>query len=480
MPDSGPAGRSLWNDEPTLEDELGRIPLVRDVARHVATCRPPQVFGLHGGWGSGKTSLLHQVHWHLTGECPQQAEAKDDKGKRRIKERLKGRGLATGEYRENVAVVWFEAWRYQHEAVPIVALLHEIRSQLPWTARFKNNVKKLSEVTVRGALLSIEDLTKKIGFQASKVQEAGERWEKDHLAGSLPSHVIRQHLEEALDQLLRNPKGEPEGKAPSNRLVILVDDLDRCEPRAAYQLLEGIKIYLNLRNCVFLLGMHHGVIEEAIAHQLPRDGRDEKGVLRARRAREYLEKLCHNIFHLQPIDDPGPLLRHYLEGSRDALSFPAVDDVVSVVQAFAVLPGNARRIKSFSNVLLRNAERVGPLITEQENPEGRRRKARLVVLLASLYVFHPEIYRHLRARSDFFGVLRGWITGDPHFETHDALRHIDRVQRYEKDESDPTPTPSPGAYLFPDPSEPNVLRVQSLIMQLRPPERTELDEIQLV
>ena len=51
----------LHNDEPTLLDRLDRIALVREVAKHIATCDPPQVFGIHGDWGLGKTSFLQQL-----------------------------------------------------------------------------------------------------------------------------------------------------------------------------------------------------------------------------------------------------------------------------------------------------------------------------------------------------------------------------------------------------------------------------------
>ena len=85
----------------------------------VAKGKPPQVIGVHGDWGSGKTSFLLQLQWRLTGECPQLP-----------KERRLGMSKPERPY-DNVTVVWFEAWRYQYEAVPIVALLQEIRSQLP-------------------------------------------------------------------------------------------------------------------------------------------------------------------------------------------------------------------------------------------------------------------------------------------------------------------------------------------------------------
>ena len=46
---------------PPLLDTLERGPLIREVGEAIAHCRPPQVFGVHGDWGLGKTSILHQV-----------------------------------------------------------------------------------------------------------------------------------------------------------------------------------------------------------------------------------------------------------------------------------------------------------------------------------------------------------------------------------------------------------------------------------
>ena len=44
------------------------------------------------------------------------------------------------------------AWRYQHEPAPVVALLHEIRAQLPAASKLFDSAKKLGEVSIKSAL----------------------------------------------------------------------------------------------------------------------------------------------------------------------------------------------------------------------------------------------------------------------------------------------------------------------------------------
>ena len=98
--------------------------------------------------------------------------------------------------KDHVAVIWFEAWRYQQEAAPVVALLHEIRSQLPTASKVLAAAKKWATVVGKSALFNLERVTNLIGFQASKIQDTKEKWEKDHFAEQLPSHTLRQFLED--------------------------------------------------------------------------------------------------------------------------------------------------------------------------------------------------------------------------------------------------------------------------------------------
>lgn len=433
----------LRSDEATVNDLLDRSALVSRVGDLIATCDTPHVFGVHGDWGTGKTSFLQQVQHYISGTCPQNEIAANP---------------LSAKYKK-ATVIWFEAWRYQHEAVPVVALLHEIRTQLPWTGRFRKEVTKIGEVAARSALLAMEDLTKKIGVQASKVQEQGEKWEQANLAVSLPSHVIRRHLEEAIETLLRREKGNNDPlKAP--RLVVIVDDLDRCSPEAAYALLEGIKIYLNLRSCVFVLGMNQRIVEEAITLHLPKSQADSEPQARTLKAREYLEKLCQNIFHLPLVKDPSSLLDSMIEGVQER------PRIIAIVKASRCLPANPRKIKAFGNMIRRSGESLDQRIAQEPKEEEKDRQVRLFLLVALLYQFHPDLFRLLEDQPLYYEEIRRWASGGG--SDHGPLKYLQirPLKSGAAGSADPGAGPVFGE-LYLDPGDPTYFRFQQLVADLQ-------------
>ncbi len=105
----------IFNDNWTLEDQLGHSRHVEEMAELLLTCKPPYVVGIHGDWGVGKTSFLRKLHAYLSGEkC----------GYKDVPEEYK----TACKDKDNIEVIWFDAWHYQFEQNPAVALLNEIRS----------------------------------------------------------------------------------------------------------------------------------------------------------------------------------------------------------------------------------------------------------------------------------------------------------------------------------------------------------------
>lgn len=435
------------NDEPTLFDTLGRAALVEEVGDAVARCAPPQVFGIHGDWGLGKTSFLYQLQWHLCGSCPQRS----DEARHAVPPVVRKDD-------QDYVVVWFEAWRYQHEKAPILALLHEMRAQLDWWVKSGQKLKEKAAVAWHGALHSMEELTKSIGLQASKLYEAQDRWNRENLAAQLPSNTLQTHLNQAIDLLL---KRGVLGTSKKRLLVVLIDDLDRCEPETAFRLLESIKIYLGLRNCVFVLGMNQKVIEDAIAKSLPIG--DE--AIRQVRAEAYLEKLCQNVWRLPTVADPHARLCDWLIGNPDLQE--RVRSALASDNTLQCLPPNPRRLKGLANLLLRMAPR---LPNDPGDAVARLRDTRLMLVAAYVYQFHHKLFVRWESSPRLYENLLEWsrraiVDQATPAQPDDPFAGLRRAYIAETDETAATPSHTLTS-VHPDPTESNVFWMQPLVVAL--------------
>ena len=448
----------MHNDEPSLEDALERGPLIEEVGEAIARCTPPQVFGVHGDWGLGKTSFLQQVQWYLTGECPQQPESvtkgMDDKGKAAEApgDAPRQRG---GVHCKEIRTIWFDAWRYQNEKAPVVALLHEMRTQLSWRSRAAGLVPRAAEVLTRGALLSMEGLTKQIGFQYSKFREANRDWESENLAAKLPSHTLREHLCEVIRQLLR--EGDEED---TRRLVVFIDDIDRCEPEAAYHLLEGLKIYLTLDNCVFVLGMNQKAIEEAITLRMKAGSSGDPTM----RAAAYMEKLCQNVWRLPAVRQPERVLHELL--AETVQDHEVRHRIKQGLEATGrqCLPPNPRRLKGMANLIGRLSPRLS-----QAAGSAMLFETQLLVIVAYIYQFHHDLYVRWEADPNLYDIIYEWCRG--------VDRDLDFLKRLQLPLQVVDEEPARTESTYPDPTEANVFWIQSLILHLGSavdPEKFEL------
>ena len=102
------------------------------------------------------------------------------------------------------------------------------------------------------------------------------------------------------------------------RLVVFVDDLDRCLPEKAIEVLEALKLFLDVEGWVFVLALDAEAIQNAIRHRYQGDVK----------AREYLKKIVQVPFILPPID-PEPM-RTYVLALAPALPDPRCAEVFAV------------------------------------------------------------------------------------------------------------------------------------------------------
>ena len=385
------------NDESAIQCELNREDLRALIIRQIQNASPPKAMAIHGTWGTGKTSLMKQLYQELGGDYFDRREGKGMQSAE--KNAVKGR---------KIKPVWFEAWQYQHEENILAALLREIRNQLAWHFKLMKNVEEAAVPTMLSVLqsvdLSIEQFGVKFGFKGvgDRLVKNLEAHEKKNFSMPLESLTMKKLLEDAINKLIglksiaKSLNKNLGFKTTDGLAVIFIDDLDRCEPVVAYKILETIKVYLNLKNCVFVLGMDVEEVERILAKQYEKSMPPER--VKAH-AKLYLEKICQDVYHLN--HPPPPLRQKYfkklLQGRIPEETLP---QIMAIAELHPFLPPIPRSIKILANVIISHMDAKIIKGYIGKTPDRLQK----LMILCSLYAFHPEIYRliYLYPRQDFY------------------------------------------------------------------------------
>lgn len=397
------------NDQATADTckFLGTESFVTTIAEDIEKSESPRTIAITGYWGSGKTSCLAGVYKKVTATSP--AEITNNKQEQ------------TGEY----TGIWFEAWRYQNEVSPIIALLHCIKNHFSSSKKFIDGAGKLASVSVLGALTVLDGVIKQAtglsGF--SKISEIGEKYEKDNLLSRLAADQINDALTQAVSVLLDNKE----------KLVIFIDDLDRCEPENAYKLLEGLKLYLSIPNCTVVLAIDQQQIERFLQKQfinLMPERKTEIDNQYSYLGVEYLEKLCQEAYRL-PIPNQKQksdfFISHLKLLFKDENGSTVIEDLNEILESYDVLPANPRRLKMISNKLAGYLRKVDgsnvkgvvdvdcSLFKEFNNiiePKRSESFAAIALIVSSLSVSYRRIYESIELRADAARDIFDFVTAE--------------------------------------------------------------------
>ncbi|MFY9261892.1 MAG: P-loop NTPase fold protein [Gallionella sp.] len=373
------------NDLPTLADKLAWKEELARLSQRIQDCHTPHVLGIHGDWGSGKTSFMRQLQWQLGGEIPQDGSVADCS-----KDTNKA-------LQQKIITIWFDAWRYQNEAVPVVALLHEMRRQMATMSVLKEKFGATMEIALRYTLNSLADIGKSIGIEglpsADKIEKLGNDREAKHHAQTSISDSLRSHLQATIQALLPSEDA---------RVVVFIDDLDRCNPKASIRLLEGLKIYLSIPNCVFVLGMNERILVDAIREEIsaPKEIAPEELKLRAA---HYLEKICTDIYRLPLPKDAGVLLGQWIADSEQCQALTAA------LGKIVCLPPNPRRLKALAN----QWDRFAACVAFPASQSDQEIWAVRVLIAAYIHQFHRDLWERWYFTPDFILEVKTWCSTTP-------------------------------------------------------------------
>ena len=385
----------ILDDLPAQRDALDFQPYIDTLADVISSpnTQTPLTIGVFGGWGSGKTTLMGLVE----------------------------KGLPA-----NYRTAWFDAWKYERENDLWRALLLTVLDALE-TALPKNDAGevdteaktklddlrtclyrpvereemgglqvdwgKLAGGVGQGALqlgLSFVPGASTLSDMVKALQKEGAIATTEKIIESIGrerSQIFIQQVQ-FLEQFQREFRDLVEAYIleKNHRLVVFVDDLDRCLPEKAVEVLEAIKLFLDVPGCVFMLGLDDKVIARGVEIKYRQAGltNEETDTDREQRLIEgtrYLEKIIQLPFKLPPIAQED--MQSFVEGLIADWEHEECPRVFA-----AGLGGNPRQVKRTVNTFLL-------LYRLAEKRDGNINAVRLAKVVTIQNVL-PRLYEFLK------------------------------------------------------------------------------------
>ena len=239
---------SIVNKE---KDVLNVHRYIRGLEMFIENCPTPMSIALQGDWGTGKTTFLQSMKQDFENE-------------------------KKGEIR----TVYFNTWQYSQfnmESSLYTSFLTNIMNQIvPEDSQSKDLLEKAGKILKDVWKISKsaawhfmdEQAKKRIGITISdQLAEEGIKAEREQADAICK---LKDNFKAIVaDAVKEFPKEE-------GRIVIFVDDLDRLNPERAVEMLEVLKLFMDVENYVYVLAIDYDVVVDGVRQKYGSTMSDEK------------------------------------------------------------------------------------------------------------------------------------------------------------------------------------------------------------
>jgi len=356
-------------------DALGLSDYAKALSAFILSADTPITIGIHGDWGSGKSSLMYLIEQKMKADC------------------------------DKVYSLWFNAWQF---------------SQF-------NMGEQLSL-----SLLShfIDEIERFGGTQPSL-----EAAKKALMAGTSSKNIrdLKREISNLVAETLINE---------NNRIIVFIDDIDRLEPEKALDLLETLKLFLDLKGCVFVLACDYQVIAQGLKQKFNLSENDLKG---------FFEKMIQVPFNM-PVsqynaqDFLTTMLDEHL-GVTYTTEQDKSDDAALYLKLVTYSAGfNPRTVKwLFNNLLLLKFVLEAKGVLKSDKVAHVNEKMRILFATLCLQHSFSAMYNNLLYYLQDVGEAEN-ITDDKVRETNEFFRELRKSETFKQEEGDFAETKVGNAY----------------------------------
>lgn len=230
----------IFNDEPKVQSlALNYDEYVETISKVITHSKPPYTIGIFGTWGTGKSSVMKNVQDKIKDKCD---------------------------------FIEFNAWRFEqeenHATIPLlITIIKKLVEKLE--VENSNELEALGKKTLlfKKIVGVLRGLTVNFKVGVPGFLEFGAKYDfnkldlNDEDKRKIPKSTFHDGID-LIEEMI--PKIKSSKLNDKLKLVIFIDDLDRCTPEKAIQVFESIKIFLNINEIVFVLALSQEIVEMAV------------------------------------------------------------------------------------------------------------------------------------------------------------------------------------------------------------------------
>lgn len=247
------------------DDQLQITEYYEGLATFITRCQTPMTIAVQGDWGSGKTTALNFVKHTLTSDPTSKVE-----------------------------LIEFNTWQYSQFDLGdtlIFSMIHEIMKPL---VSVSGKARESLQVLVRiaGAVASSTarhaGTVAGVGFLTNPIVDSLQETAAGGDGKSLATQIkeLRSDFAAAIQEYC--------DKREKERIIILIDDLDRVKPERAVEVMEVLKVFFDIPRCVFVLAIDFEVVRRGVNAKFGDSMDSEK-------ARSFFDKIIQVPFQM-PVD----------------------------------------------------------------------------------------------------------------------------------------------------------------------------------